>query len=229
MCYFSMENKEKSRIDELIEKYKIDVEKLKREQLRLAKGLKITDNIDFSLADRFGAFDNTFVGNKMLSCIIICDKNFEVVDRAYAFERVKFPYIPGFRNYRELPVMLVAFEKLDEKPDVIFIPAQGIVHPRLGLASHFSLSAGIPSIGISNSVVDCEIKKEDVLREGKKVGKVMISKEGSNPMYVSPGNFISVDSAYDISKKLVNLPHKRPEPLHLAGKYLKKVRKELGV
>ncbi|MBD3252225.1 hypothetical protein GF386_00655 [Candidatus Pacearchaeota archaeon] len=224
-----MENKEKSRIDDLIKKYKIDVEKLKKEQLRLAKGLKINDKIDFSLADSFGAFDNTFIGNKMLSCIVVCDKNFEVTDRAYSFEKVKFPYIPGFRNYRELPAMLLAFEKLSEKPDVVFIPAQGIIHPRLGLASHFSLSTGIPVIGVSNSIVDCEINKGYILRENKRVGKVLISKQGSNPMYISPGNFISIETAHEISKKLINPPHKRPEPLHLASKYLKKVRKELAV
>jgi len=224
------ENKEKkeSKINELIKKYNIDLEKLKQEQIKLAKGLQIKDNIDFSLADRFGAIDNTFIGNKMLCSIIICNKDYEIIDRAYVFERVKFPYIPGFRNYRELLPMILAFEKLTEKPDVVFIPGQGISHQRLGLASHFALSTGVPTIGVSNSIIECEINGEDILKNNKKVGKVLVSKEGSNPMYISPGDLISVNSSYELCKKMINPPHKRPEPLHLAAKYSKEVLKELG-
>lgn len=222
-----MEKEENSKIQELIKKYNIDLEKLKKEQLELAKNLEIKDKIDFSLAERFGAVDNTFIGNKLLSCIIVCDKDFEILDRAYSFEPARFPYIPGFRNYRELIPMVMAFEKLSEKPDVIFVPAQGITHQRLGLASHFSLSTGIPTIGISNNVIDCDIKDDDILRNNQKLGKILQTKENSKPMYISPGNLITISNAYDLSKNMINLPHKRPEPLHLAGKYAREVKKEL--
>jgi deoxyribonuclease V len=227
-----MENQEKeteeSRKEKIIKKYNLDLEQLKREQLKIAKQLEIKDKIDFKLADSFGAVDNTFINNKLLSCFIVCDKDFEIVDRAYAFEKVKFPYIPGFRNYRELPVMIEAFEKLQEKPDLIFVPAQGMIHPRLGLASHFSLATGIPTIGVSNAIVDCEVEGEDIIKQGKKVGKVLSIKPGSKPMYISPGNQISVETAIEQTKTLVKLPHKRPEPLHLAAKYARGVRKELS-
>jgi deoxyribonuclease V len=213
---------------ELIKKYNIDLEHLKKEQIKLSKELEIKDKIDFKLADRFGAIDNTFVGNRLLSCIIVCNKEYEVIDRAYVVEKVKFPYIPGFRNYRELIPMINAFEKLKEKPDVVLIPGNGITHPRLGLASHFGLVTGVPTIGISNSVVDCEIKGEDILRDGKKIGKLFSAKPGSNPLYVSPGNFINVESAYSLCNKMIVLPHKRPEPLHIASKYAKEVRREVN-
>ena len=220
--------KERKRREEIIKKYNLDLEKLKEEQTKLAKGLVIKDKIDFSLADRFGAIDNTFIGNKMLSCIIVCNKEFEIIDRAYIIEKVKFPYIPGFRNYRELVPMINAFEKLNEKPDVVFIQAQGISHQRLGLASHFGLATGVPSIGVSDSLVDCEVKGEEIYRGNKKVGKVLLSREGSNPMYVSPGDNISIESSLELCKKMIKLPHKRPEPLHLAARYAREVRKESG-
>ncbi len=221
-------NKEEiSRKEMLIKKYNLDFDKLEKEQLKIAKELQIKDKIDFKLADRFGAIDNIFINNKLLSCFIVCDKDYEIIDRAYSFERVKFPYLPGFRNYRELPVMLEVFEKISEKPDVIFVPAQGIIHPRLGLASHFSLATGIPAIGVSNSIVDCEVQKDDILKQGKKVGKVLLVKPGSKPMYISPGDEISIDSSYELAKKSIILPHKRPEPLHLVSKYSREVKKEL--
>jgi len=223
-----MEQKGESKIFELIKKYNIDLEKLKSEQIKLVKNLEIKDKIDFKLADTFAAIDNTFIGNKMLSCVIVCDSDFEVIDQAYVIEKVRFPYIPGFRNYRELPVMIKAFEKLSLKPDVVLIPGNGLCHPRLGLASHFGLATGVPSIGVSNSVVECDVKEENIYRDNKKIGKVLFSKEGSNPLYISPGDFISVETSYDLCKLMIRPPHKRPEPLHLAAKYTKEVRRELS-
>jgi deoxyribonuclease V len=214
--------------EELIKKYDINVQKLEDEQLKLARQIETKDSIDFSLADRFGAIDITFINNKILCCVIVCDKNYEVIERAYSFEKVKFPYLSGFRAYRELPAMISAFDKLGEKPDIVFIPGPGIADPKLGLASHFSLATGVPSIGVSDSIFECEINGEDIIKEKKKIGKLLSLKQNSRPMYISPGNKISIETAFELSKKLINLPHKRPEPLHLAGKYSKEVKKELN-
>lgn len=222
-------SEEQERIGLLLKKYNIDLEALKREQIKIASQIELKDAIDFSLADRFAGVDNRFIGNKMLSCVIVCDKNYEVIDRAYSYEKVRFPYIPGFRNYRELMPMINAFEKLSEKPDVVLVPAQGIIHPRLGLASHLSLSIGVPVIGVSNVHVGCEVEGMNVLKTGKIVGKVFISKPGSKPMYISPGNGISIEKSLEIIGGLINLPHKKPEPMHLAGKYAREVIKELGL
>lgn len=213
--------------EELIKKYGIDVEKLEQEQVKLAKQLEIKDKIDFTLADRFGAFFTSFIKNKILSCIIVCDKNFEVIDRAYVLEKASFPYLAGFRAYRELPSMVLTYNKLNEKPDVVFIPGMGVDHPRLGLASHFSLTTQAPSIGVSNSIFGSEENGEDIMKGKKKIGKKLITRPGSRPLYVSPGNQIAVDSAYDLCKKFIVLPHKMPEPMHLARKYGREVEKEL--
>ncbi|MEK6873142.1 MAG: endonuclease V [Nanoarchaeota archaeon] len=218
------------RKQELSEKYGIDFDKLEKEQINLSKELTIKDKIDFSLAERFGAVDIIFIKNKILCCFIVCDKSFEITGRSYILEKVKFPYFPGFRSYRELPSMIAAFEKLDEKPEVVFIDGQGIIHPRLGLASHFGLSTEVPTIGVSNSLIDCKAGSEDgadILKNGKKVGNVLIVKKGSNPLFISPGNNISIKASYNISKSLIRLPHKKPEPMHLASKYAKSVKKEL--
>ena len=213
--------------EELIKKYNIDIQKLEREQLVLAKKLEINNKIDFSLADKFGGVSITFIKNKILCGIIVCNRDYEVIDKAYTLEKIRFPYISGFRAYRELPAIVETFNKLNEKPDLVFLPAQGISHPRLGLASHFSIVTGVPSIGISDSCFDCKINGKDILKDGKKVGKIFVSKEKSRPMYISPGNKISIETSLEFSEKLINFPHKKPEPLHLAGKYLKEVKKEL--
>ncbi len=215
-------------IKELSERYGINLRKLEEEQEKLFKSLELKDKIDFSLADRFGGVKNSMFGKQMISAIIVCDKNFEIIDQVYFIDKVKFPYIPGFIAYRDLPVMMGAFNKLEEKPDVIFVLGNGITHQRLGIASHFSLSTGVPSIGIVDSLVKGECKGEDVIFEKNKIARVLVTKSGSRPMYISPGNNITLESAYQLSKNLINLPHKYPEPLTLANKYMKRIIKELN-
>lgn len=217
------------RKEELSKKYNIDFDKLEKEQIKLAKDLKIKDKVDFSLVNKFGAFENIFIKNKILSCLVVLDNNFDIIDQCYVIDKIHFPYFPGFRSYRELPSMIKALEKINERPDVIFISGQGIIHPRLGLASHFGLLTGIPSIGASDFIKDCDFKEEDnseIKKNNKIVGKVLISKKESNPLYISPGDNISIESAYNLSKRLIVHPHKKPEPIHIASKYAKSVKKE---
>jgi len=212
--------------EEIAKKYGINLKRLEEEQLKLAKQIRIEDSIDFNSVERIGAIDNAFFENKIISACIVLTPDMEILEQEYFSDKLKFPYIAGFRAYRELPSMIEAFNKISEKPDVIFIPGHGIAHPRLGIASHFSISTGIPSIGVANSLIAGEVKGEDVIVNGKKVCKVLMTKPGSKPMYVSPGNLISINTAYELAKKFIKLPHKLPEPLHLVHKYSREVRKE---
>jgi deoxyribonuclease V len=60
----------------------------------------------------------------------------------------------------------------------------------------------------------------------KVVAKKIETHKGSKPIFVSPGNLISLDTAVKITKKCVKEPHKLPEPLVKARRYLDKVRTE---
>lgn len=213
--------------EEIAKKYGINLKKLEQEQTKLAKQIEIKDLVDFSLVDKIGAIDNAFFQNKIISACVMVNPEMEILEQEYFSDRMKFPYISGFRAYRELPSMTQAFNKLEEKPDIIFILGHGIAHPRLGIASHFSISTQVPTIGIANSLLVGEVKGKDILIGKKKVGKVLQSKPGSKPMYISPGNLINIKTAYNLSKKFIKPPHKLPEPLHLAHKYSKEVRKEI--
>ncbi len=213
--------------EEIAKKFNINLKKLEQEQEKLAEQIKIKDSIDFSTAERIAAIANAFFKNNIISACVLIDSKMEVIGQEYFSDKMKFPYITGFRAYRELPAMIEAFNKLEEKPDVVFIQGHGISHPRLGIASHFSLSAGVPSIGIADSLIVGEVKGEYIFLNKKKVGMALQSKIGSRPLYVSPGNLISIKTAYELTKKFIKLPHKMPEPLHLAHKYAKEIRKEI--
>ena len=215
---------------ELINKYGLDIETIKKEQIKLAKSIVAKDAMDFSIATRIGAIENILVNNSIISVVIVCDNEFNILEQQYFLDKLRFPYLSEFRSYRELPAMIEAFNKLNEKPDVIFIRGHGITHPRLGLASHFALLTNTPTIGVADNLFDCnKIQGEDILKDNKKAGIVLQTKEKSNPMYISPGNGISILSAYNFTRNKVIPPHKLPQPLHLAHKYAKQVKNELKI
>lgn len=216
---------------ELAEKYGFDLEELKGDQLKLAKAIVLKDSLDFNSVTRFGAISNMIIQNQIISAIIVCDEQCNILEQQYFLDKLRFPYLYEFRSYREMPAMVEVYNKLNEKPDVIFISGHGMGHSRLGLASHFGIFTGIPTIGVAGELFneDFSVKNEEILFNGKKVGKVLQSKEKSNPLFISPGNNISIESAFVVAKKFIKFPHKLPEPLHMAVKYAKEIKKELNL
>ncbi len=215
---------------ELIKKYNIDIEILKSEQIKLAKQLTFKDSQDFSILDKIGAVESAIIQNKIVSVIIVCDREFNIIEQQYFVDKLRFPYLKEFRSYRELPTMVEAFNKLIEKPQIIFIRGHGITHPRLGLASHFALAINTPTIGIADNLFEIDkVEGENILKDGKIIGRVLQSKEKSNPLYISVGNELSLSTACKLTKEFIKFPHKLPEPLHLAHKYAKSVSDELKI
>jgi len=213
---------------EIAKRYNLDLDKLKQEQIKIAKSLKIKDSIDFALTDKIAAIESITVKNKIISAIVVCDRDNNIIEQQYFLDKLKFPYLHEFRSYREVESMLGAFNKIQERTDLVLLRGHGITHPRLGLASHFSISANIPAIGVCDVLFDEDkIEGENISKDGKKVGKVFLSKQGSTPIYISPGNQISIDSSLEIIKKLIVPPHKFPEPMHLAHKYARDIKEEL--
>jgi deoxyribonuclease V len=214
---------------ELIKKYSLDIEQLKREQQRLSKSLQIKDEMNFSEISRIGAISNIVIQNQIISAIIICNEDYEIIEQQYFLDKLRFPYLRDFRSYREIPSMIEAYNKLNEKPDVMLINGPGIAQGTLGIASHFSVYTNIPTIGVSSELFEGnEIKNNnEIFLNEKKVGNILLSKEKSNPLYISPGNRISIESSLNVIKNMIKPPHKLPEPMHLANKYAKQVREEL--
>ncbi len=142
-----------------------------------------------------------------------------------ASARSDFPYRPGLLSFRELPVILQAFGKLQLAPDLILVDGQGIAHPRgIGLASHLGLWLGLPTIGCAKSrlygnhepVGEQRGQRQPLQSpQGKKLGLVLRTRDRVKPLYVSPGHLLDPDQAADLVLAC-GRGYRLPEPTRLA-------------
>lgn len=136
------------------------------------------------------------------------------------------PYVQGLLSFRELPALVAALERLPHTPDLVFVDGHGIAHPRrLGIAAHFGVVTGLPSIGVAKNVL-CgrhdplgALAGEYVplLNRGEQIGWALRSKVRCNPLFVSPGHRVSMQGALDAVLRTLR-GYRLPEPTRLADR-----------
>jgi len=136
--------------------------------------------------------------------VVLSYPDLEVIETAGHVARARFPYVPGYLSFREIPVLLGAFRKIKTRPGIVICDGQGVAHPRrFGLASHLGLLLATPSIGCAKSRLvgdHDELRRErgsstPLLFEGREVGSVVRTRDGVAPLYVSPGHRLDVEGA----------------------------------
>jgi Deoxyinosine 3''endonuclease (endonuclease V) len=66
--------------------------------------------------------DLSFQANKAIAVITTFDyRSLSLIDVTWATDFVKTSYIPGFLAFRELPIFLKAWEKLQIEPEIVFL------------------------------------------------------------------------------------------------------------
>ena len=152
---------------------------------------------------------------------VVLNKELEVVDRAVIKDAIPFPYIPGLLSFREIPMLVKAWEKLERKPDVLVADGVGIAHPRrMGIATHLGLVLGIPTIGCAKSVLTGVYKEPgeepgsvSFMHDPKTkevIGAALRTKRKVKPVFVSPGHLITLEESIEIIKSGV-IRHRLPE------------------
>lgn len=149
------------------------------------------------------------------------------VEAVVADTPLVFPYIPGLLAFREGPAVLAAWVKLQNKPDLLMFDGQGIAHPRgIGIASHMGLWLECPTIGVAKSRLygrHAEVSpgrgdRADLLdKQGNIIGTVVRMRERTNPLYISPGHLIDVESATEFVLSC-STGYRLPEPTRWAHK-----------
>ncbi|MEO0145145.1 MAG: deoxyribonuclease V [candidate division WOR-3 bacterium] len=207
----------------------MDLEALKQKQIELRRKV-IIKPLDIEIKYVAGC-DSAFRGDLINSVFVVLEfKTLKIVEIKNLTSAVEFPYIPGFLAFREAPNLLKVYENLKIKPDVIMVDGHGISHPRgLGIASHLGVLLNKPTIGVAKSLLVGKYKelgykkgsKEYVYYNNQVVAYAFRSKDNTEPIFISPGHLIDLESALSIVIKTLK-GYRLPEPTRLADYYSRK-------
>ncbi|MBR6069753.1 MAG: endonuclease V [Ruminococcus sp.] len=163
-------------------------------------------------------------------CIVVIDfETHEVVEKQHCSGRIEVPYMPGFLAFRELPLILKTAELLDTSPDIFIFDGNGYLHPRnMGIATHASFYLNKPTAGIAKTYFRVDKKTDytepdneagsytDIVIDGEVYGRALRTHKDVKPIFVSIGNFISLDTACALAMKLTDKESHIPLPTRLA-------------
>ena len=157
----------------------------------------------------------------------------EEVERCMGRRTLRFPYVPGLLSFREGPVLLAAFERIKTEADLILVDGHGLAHPRrFGIACHLGLLLDKPTIGCAKSLLMGKATEPGrragsmgaLVDQGEKVGIALRTRDNVNPIYVSIGHRVSLDSAVHIVKQCLD-GFRIPKPTREADHYVRDLRR----
>jgi deoxyribonuclease V len=164
--------------------------------------------LDLSRVRYVAGADVSTQGNQGYATVVVLSFPELSVVEVGGFEApLNFPYVPGLLAFREIAPVVGALEQVETEPDAVIFDAQGLAHPRgLGLASHLGLFLDVPTVGCAKSRLVGEHEEpgpekgstKDLIYRKKVVGRVVRTRTGVSPVYVSVGNRIDLDSAVDL-------------------------------
>lgn len=224
-----------------IHSWDVSAVEAKRIQEEIREQIDLTDTIALDDIHSVAGVDNAYSGRDLgaTAYAVVVAMQFpalEIIEAAYGSAPVTFPYVPGLLTFREAPAILDAFDRLAIKPDVVLFDGQGIAHPRrFGLASHLGVLLDRPSIGVAKSRLTGKYQEpknefgawSPLVDRGEVVGAAVRSKPGHAPLFVSPGNHISLEMAVAVVLACCR-GHFLPEPTRLAHNLVTDHRRTAG-
>lgn len=194
-------------------------------QTELARQIVLQD--DLGAVQHIGGVDVGFEDQGRVTraaLVVLTFPGLEVVERQLARAPTTFPYVPGLLSFREIPAILLAYQQLVRKPDLLLCDGQGIAHPRgLGIASHLGIWLDLPTIGVAkkrltgkhDEVADEKGATTVLMHQGRQIGTVLRSRTGVKPLYISPGHRVSQQSAVHWVQQCLTR-YRLPEPTRQA-------------
>ena len=185
-----------------------------------------------------GGVDLSFVKDDpdaACAAFVVCDlrNDLEVVHEDLELIRLEAPYIPGFLAFREAKPLQRLIEKAAVKADLIFVDGNGILHPeRFGLACHLGVLVDSPTVGVAKNIFQMEdlLRDEEHKRkighlkeignsfelrhEGRLLGLALKNSVATNPVFVSVGHRIGLETAAEAVIKCSK--YRVPEPIRQA-------------
>jgi deoxyribonuclease V len=205
---------------------KMRIDSLKKIQQDIAQHIKL---IPLDTPIKYIAGFGCATQGKDMTCAvaILSYPELQLIEHKILKKPAPMQYIPGFRAFREGKLILELYYQLEYEPDVLLVPGHGIAHPvQCGLATFVGHELAKPTIGIAKNLMEgATIQDNSIIMHNKVRGKVVKTKEHAKELYVSPGHLVTIEQAEDIVLQTVKPPHKMPEPIHVALRLAKKMKK----
>ncbi len=196
---------------------------LRKVQEGIGNRVIVNDNTPRKI-QTIGGFDIAYTKDYGYACGVVLDyETFGIIEKKVIKAKIDFPYVSTFLSFREAPSVINVYNELRKEPDVIMVNGHGIMHPaRAGLASHVGVMLDKPSIGVAqnNLIGDFKFPSDtmdfnQITFKGNHIGWVLKSKEGSDPIFISPGHKVSMERSLGITKHCIK-ENKLPEPIRIA-------------
>lgn len=167
---------------------------------------------------------NKFEDTIYVGIVVVRLPSLETVEQVGLATTTRFPYVPGLLSFREAPAVLDAWRLLAREPDAVMFDGQGIAHPRrIGIASHAGLWLERPTFGCAKSVLvgryeepaSARGARSQMTDRGETIGAALRTKDGVNPIYVSAGHLIDLETAVDLTLRCDG-GYRQPEPTRRA-------------
>jgi deoxyribonuclease V len=178
--------------------------------------------------------DAAYFGKEIVAVAVLFDlATLKPVERSFVIDRPALPYIPGLLSFREGPHMAEAVRRLSLRPDLLIVDGQGIAHPkRFGLACHLGMELEVPAIGCAKSRLVGEYTEPAAERgsstpliyRNEMVGAVLRTRSSVRPVFVSPGNLISIDEAVALVLR-TTAGFRLPEPQREADRFAAEIKR----
>ena len=141
--------------------------------------------------------DVSYDKDRAYASVVVFDaKTSEVRESLHAVSEARFPYIPSYLAFRELPIVSRLMNTLDDDIVVMF-DGHGILHPKhFGIASHAGVVFDLPTIGVAKRLLHGVATGPT--RRGARAIEVdgavcgySFSNRRRRPIFVSPGHGVS--------------------------------------
>lgn len=194
-------------------------------QKRLAAEIITDQPLDLNGIQMVAGVDVSVVNNVSQAAVVVLTyPGLQVIETVLAQAPTPFPYIPGLLSFREGPVLVEAFGKLEHEPDAFIFDGMGIMHPRkLGIASHMGLWLDKPTIGCGKTKLLGQFQEPPAQKGAyspltyrrEPLGVVLRTRDNVKPVFISVGHRATLESAIQLVLNCTTR-YRLPEPIRAA-------------
>ncbi|MEM4232632.1 MAG: endonuclease V [Thermoplasmata archaeon] len=192
-----------------------------------ARQLSLKRRLDTSASEnafqKVAGVDVAYDGDRAFAAMVLFDfETGEEIGRTVVEGVAKFPYIPTYLAFREIPVIAPLMARL-ERDTVVMYDGNGILHPEgLGITSQVGILYDVPTIGVAKKLLCGSVVGRPgssiarVVEGGRTIGHAVAraGELGAKPVYVSAGHGLSSEQAVSIAVRFMR--HRVPEPTRQA-------------